>query len=184
MGSAAEDAGLAAADRLHLSFALGKALEDRGRYQESFTQYERGNALKRAGSRYRPELYEINTRLQKEVCTRELFAHHRGSGAAATDPIFIVGLPRAGSTLIEQILASHSAVEGTHELADMPRIVASLQGRDDPTDRPRYPGGAGTDGGRGFPQAGRKISQRDAHLPQRPGRASSTRCRTTSGTSV
>ncbi len=127
-------------DRYHLCFALGKALEDREQYAASFEYYARGNALKRAASRYRPEVIEFNTRLQIEVCTRELFARHQGSGAPAGDPIFIVGLPRSGSTLIEQILASHSAVEGTHELADIPRIVVELQGRDWQLENPRYPG--------------------------------------------
>jgi tetratricopeptide (TPR) repeat protein len=130
----------ATADRLHLCFALGKAYEDRREYQTSFDYYARGNALKRADSRYRPELQELNTRLQSAVCTRELFERHRGSGAHDPDPIFIVGLPRSGSTLIEQILASHSQVEGTHELADVPRIVAGLQGREAPAEQPRYPG--------------------------------------------
>ncbi|MGH8133123.1 MAG: tetratricopeptide repeat-containing sulfotransferase family protein, partial [Steroidobacteraceae bacterium] len=126
-------------DRYHLCFALGKALEDRQQYEKSFEYYTRGNALKRSASRYRPEPFELNTRLQIEVCTPGLFARHPDGGARAPDPIFIVGLPRAGSTLIEQILASHSAVEGTHELADLPRIVADLQGRDPDPDRPRYP---------------------------------------------
>jgi predicted Zn-dependent protease len=126
-------------DRYHLCFALGKALEDRGEYASSFEYYARGNALKRAASRYRPEVIEQNTRLQIEVCTRELFASQQGSGAGAVDPIFIVGLPRSGSTLIEQILASHSAVEGTHELADITRMVVELQGRDWQLANPRYP---------------------------------------------
>ena len=130
---------VAVPDRYHLCFALGKALEDLEEYAESFTYYERGNALKRAASRYRPEVLEQNTRLQIEVCTRELFARNRGSGAPDNDPIFIVGLPRSGSTLIEQILASHSAVEGTQELADIPRIVVDLQGRDWNPAEPRYP---------------------------------------------
>jgi tetratricopeptide (TPR) repeat protein len=126
-------------DRYHLCFALGKALEDRGRYEESFVYYGRGNALKRSESRYRPEVVELNTRQQIEVCTPELFARTRDGVPGAGEPIFIVGLPRSGSTLIEQILASHSAVEGTHELADMPRIVAGLQGRDWEPQNPRYP---------------------------------------------
>ena len=126
-------------DRYHLCFALGKALEDRQQYAQSFEYYARGNALKRSESRYRPEVFELNTRLQIEVCTREAFARHEGGGARAADPIFIVGLPRSGSTLIEQILASHSAVEGTQELADIPRIVAELKGRDPDPDTPRYP---------------------------------------------
>jgi len=126
-------------DRYHLCFALGKALEDREQYDSSFEYYARGNALKRAASRYRPEVIELNTRLQIEVCTRELFARHAGSGVPAADPIFIVGLPRSGSTLIEQILASHTNVEGTQELADVPRMVAELQGRDWQLEKPRYP---------------------------------------------
>jgi tetratricopeptide (TPR) repeat protein len=130
---------VSASDRYHLCFALGKALEDRGEYAESFACYERGNALKRAASRYRPEVLEQNTRLQIEVCTPELFARNRGSGAQDKDPIFIVGLPRSGSTLIEQILASHSAVEGTQELADIPRMVVDLQGQDWNRAEPRYP---------------------------------------------
>jgi tetratricopeptide (TPR) repeat protein len=126
-------------DRYHLCFALGKALEDRQRYAQSYEYYARGNALKRAESHYQPELLERNTRQQIAVCTPQLFARHRGGGASAADPIFIVGLPRAGSTLIEQILASHSMVAGTHELADVPRIVAELRGREPDPDNPRYP---------------------------------------------
>jgi tetratricopeptide (TPR) repeat protein len=126
-------------DRYHLCFALGKALEDRRQYGQSFEYYARGNALKRADSHYRPQVLELNTRLQIEVCTPDLFARKKDSGMRAPDPIFIVGLPRSGSTLIEQILASHSAVEGTHELADIPRIVVDLKGRDSDIDNPRYP---------------------------------------------
>ena len=127
-------------DRYHLCFALGKAFEDRGEYAQSWRYYQRGNALKRSESRYRPEIIETNTRKQIEVCTREFFAHRKEAGITNADPIFIVGLPRAGSTLLEQILASHSRVEGTQELADIPRIVLELQGRDPDLDNPRYPG--------------------------------------------
>jgi tetratricopeptide (TPR) repeat protein len=127
-------------DRYHLCFALGKAYEDRGQYAESFQYYERGNALKKTESRYRPEPIERNARLQATVCTAEFFAARAGVGCQRPDPIFIVGLPRAGSTLIEQILASHSEVEGTMELADIPRLVARLQGREPDDNRPRYPG--------------------------------------------
>ena len=126
-------------DRYHLCFALGKALEDRQQYVGSFEYYARGNALKRSTSRYRPEIFELNTRLQIEVCTPALFARNKDGGAVAADPIFIVGLPRSGSTLLEQILASHSAVEGTQELADIARIVMDLQGRNVERGDPRYP---------------------------------------------
>ena len=127
-------------DRYHLCFALGKAFEDRADYAESWRYYSQGNALKRSESRYRAEIIEINTREQIEVCTREFFASCEGFGVPRPDPIFIVGLPRAGSTLIEQILASHSGVEGTHELGEIPRIVLDLQGRQPDLDNPRYPG--------------------------------------------
>jgi tetratricopeptide (TPR) repeat protein len=127
-------------DRYHLCFALGKALEDRGEFAESFTFYERGNALKKSESRYRPEPVERNTRMQKTVCTHEFFAARQGLGAQDPAPIFIVGLPRSGSTLLEQVLASHSQVEGTMELADIPRIVQELQGPGADSESLRYPG--------------------------------------------
>jgi len=127
-------------DRYHLCFALGKALEDRGDYAESFGYYQRGNALKKRDLRFKIEPIERNAALQAAVCTREFFAARSGWGCDARDPIFIVGLPRAGSTLLEQILASHSQVEGTTELPNILRFVADLQGRDpDTTREPRYP---------------------------------------------
>jgi tetratricopeptide (TPR) repeat protein len=127
-------------DRYHLCFALGKALEDRAEYARSFAYYDRGNALKKTECRYRPGITERNTRLQKAVCTAEFFAARAGWGYTSAAPIFIVGLPRSGSTLIEQILASHSSVEGTMELADIPRMVQDLEGRTDQHGEPRYPG--------------------------------------------
>ena len=127
-------------DRYHLCFALGKACEDRGEYAGSWRYYERGNALKRSESRYRPEIIENNTRRQIEVCTRDFFAARAGFGAPQPDPIFILGLPRSGSTLLEQILASHSQVAGTQELSDIQRMVLEMQGRDPDLDNPRYPG--------------------------------------------
>ncbi len=126
-------------DRSHLCFALGKGLEDKGEYAESFRYYERGNALKRSESKYRAEIIENNTRQQIEVCTPQFFARHLRSGAQDPDPIFIVGLPRSGSTLLEQILASHSRVEGTQELANVQQIVRNLRGRDPDLNNPRYP---------------------------------------------
>ena len=129
----------AAADRYHIAFALGKALEDLGDYAESFHYYELGNALKRAESNYRAEIIENNARQQIEVCTAEFFASRVGYGAQNPDPIFIVGLPRSGSTLIEQILASHSQVEGTQELANIQQIVSPLRGREPDLNNSRYP---------------------------------------------
>jgi tetratricopeptide (TPR) repeat protein len=127
-------------DRYHVCFALGKALEDRTEFAESFIYYERGNALKKTECRYKPEPLERNARLQAAVCTREFFEARQGFGCGSDAPIFIVGLPRSGSTLIEQILASHSLVEGTMELADIPRLVQELQGRETTQSDPRYPG--------------------------------------------
>jgi predicted Zn-dependent protease len=126
-------------DRYHLCFALGKAFEDCGEAAESWAWYERGNALKRSESQYRPEILETNTRLQREVCTQAFFEARQGWGASAPDPIFILGLPRSGSTLLEQILASHSQVEGTQELSNIQRFVLDLQGAAPDIDQPRYP---------------------------------------------
>jgi len=126
-------------DRYHLCFALGKALEDRNQTAESWYYYDRGNALRRSESRYRAEIIEANTRRQLEICTRDFFLDRIGWGDPSPDPIFIVGLPRSGSTLLEQILASHSKVEGTQELADIQRIVLELQGREPDLDNPLYP---------------------------------------------
>ena len=127
-------------DRYHLCFSLGKAYEDQSEFRESWRFYELGNALKRAESRYQPEFTEINTRRQIEVCTNQFFTARRGAGVPDPDPIFIVGLPRSGSTLLEQILASHSQVEGTHELANVPRIAAEIEGPRADLHDPRYPG--------------------------------------------
>jgi len=131
--------GIATIDRYHLCFALGKAYEDRKEYAGSWQYYERGNSLKRTESRHRLEYSEINTRKQTEICTAEFFAQRAEVGTPDPDPIFIVGLPRSGSTLIEQILASHTQVEGTQELPEIARIVRGLEGpRSDP-ENPRYP---------------------------------------------
>jgi tetratricopeptide (TPR) repeat protein len=133
------DASLPPVDRYHLCFALGKALEDRHEFAESFRYYQEGNALKRAESNYRPELIERNTKLQIEVCTPDLFLRNKGAGAPNPDPIFIIGLPRSGSTLLEQILASHSQVEGTQELPNVQQMANNLRGRDPDPSNPRYP---------------------------------------------
>ena len=117
---------LADDDRYHLHFALGKALEDAREYGESFEHYAAGNRLRRAGIAYSPDELSAHVRRCKTLMTREFFTERRGFGTAAADPIFIVGLPRAGSTLIEQILASHSQVEGTMELPDIPAIAKEL----------------------------------------------------------
>jgi len=126
-------------DRYHLCFALGKALEDQGDFAGSFRHYQQGNALKRPECRYRAELIETNTRAQIKVCTADFFASRSGWGSASPDPIFIIGLPRSGSTLLEQILASHSQVEGTQELPNVQQIVSRLRGFGPEAEEPRYP---------------------------------------------
>jgi tetratricopeptide (TPR) repeat protein len=118
-------------DRLHFEFSLGKALEDEGRYEESFQHYAAGNALRRASLPYRASENTEFVRRSRELFTHEFFAARAGFGCPARDPIFILGLPRAGSTLIEQILASHSRVEGTMELPDLPQIARELAQRGD-----------------------------------------------------
>jgi tetratricopeptide (TPR) repeat protein len=119
---------LAPMDRLHLRYALGKALEDRGAHQGAFENYAAAAALRRQSLAYDPnELTDFVVR-SKALFTGPFFAARQGAGSTATDPIFIVGLPRSGSTLIEQILASHSAVEGTMELSDIGIMASGLSG--------------------------------------------------------
>jgi tetratricopeptide (TPR) repeat protein len=118
-----------AAQHLPVSFALGKALEDRKQYEESFRHYSLGNALRRAEARYNREARERSVQLREALFTPEFFAARRGMGCPRPDPIFIVGMPRAGSTLLEQILASHSQVDGTLELPEIPRLVKQFRAR-------------------------------------------------------
>ncbi|WP_312160463.1 sulfotransferase [Phenylobacterium sp.] len=126
-------------DRIYLCFALGKALEDRGDYASSWAYYERGNAARRGSGRYRPDVAESCALRLKEVFTAEVFAARAGWGVDDPAPIFILGLPRSGSTLIEQILASHSRVEGTQELTEIDRYVGELCGRDPDCGLPLHP---------------------------------------------
>jgi predicted Zn-dependent protease len=117
---------LAVEDRLHFHFALGKAFEDKGEYAASFEQYAQGNQLRHAQLSYQPDEMSTHVRRVKSLYTAQFFADRKHHGTAAQDPIFIVGLPRSGSTLLEQILASHSLVEGTMELPDIAGIAKSL----------------------------------------------------------
>jgi len=126
-------------DRFHLFFALGKALEDRGEYEQSFGCYEQGNRLRRQDLRYDPDRAEAAMKAQAKVCTSTLFERHERAGARNLDPIFIVGLPRSGSTLLEQILASHSQVDGTTELPNIISLAHRLNGRRLLSDEARYP---------------------------------------------
>jgi len=116
-------------DYFHLCFALGKALEDRRQYDESFHYYQLGNNLKKKLEGFNADKAEEGTRRMRGICSREFLSDSAGKGDAAPDPIFIVGLPRSGSTLLEQILASHSQVDGTKELVYIPAIVRRLGGK-------------------------------------------------------
>ncbi len=115
--------------RLHFEFALGKALEDAGEDADAFTHYARGNALRRAQLPYDAALARERTRRAMATYTPGFFAERAGAGCPAPDPIFVVGMPRAGSTLIEQILASHPQVEGTMELPAIIAITRQLRER-------------------------------------------------------
>jgi tetratricopeptide (TPR) repeat protein len=114
-------------NRVHLHFALGKAFEDAGDYAASFEHYEKGNALNRAFSPYDPEKNTARLRRLAAVFTPELFAARAGGGCPDPSPIFIIGMPRSGSTLLEQILSSHSAVEGTTELPELITLARELR---------------------------------------------------------
>jgi tetratricopeptide (TPR) repeat protein len=126
-------------DCFHLHFALGKALEDRGRWEESFRHYSEGNRLRRAMIDYRPEDMTRHVDRCESLFTPAFLDAQRGQGCPTPDPIFILGMPRSGSTLIEQILASHSQVEGTMELPDIPAIAQRLGGRSRRSEDSAYP---------------------------------------------
>jgi tetratricopeptide (TPR) repeat protein len=123
----AED-GLADEDRFHLQFALAKACEDSGRDGAAFRLYAEANALRRKALAYDPAEFGGHVARCKALFSPAFFAAHAAGGAVAADPIFIVGLPRSGSTLVEQILASHSQVEGTQELPDLETIAWRIGG--------------------------------------------------------
>ena len=127
-------------DKTQMHFALGKAYEDSKDYDAAFSHYQAGNTLKRETSNHSKEQLDIRISTQLDVCTAELFERLKDVGHDAPDPIFILGLPRAGSTLLEQILASHSKVDGTMELHDILDLAKRLRGRDKASDpSPRYP---------------------------------------------
>jgi len=126
-------------DRQQLCFALGKSYEDRGDYHRSFEYYSRGNALKLAECGYRAATTEQEFAEQRAVCTRDFFAKRSDFGVSSNEPIFIVGLPRSGSTLLEQILASHPQVDGTIELPNIIALVQRFAARHRLMAAPRYP---------------------------------------------
>jgi tetratricopeptide (TPR) repeat protein len=118
---------LAAQDRWQLHFSLGKAYADLKRYETSFGHYAKGNALHRLGIKHDPNVMTAYVARCESVFTADFFRRKTGSGCSDNDPIFLVGMPRAGSTLVEQILASHSQIEGTRELFDLAALSRHLQ---------------------------------------------------------
>ncbi|HEY0316403.1 MAG TPA: sulfotransferase [Sphingomonas sp.] len=126
-------------DRFHLHFALGKALEDAGRYEASFRHYTQGNHLRRQRVDYDSEATHDQVVRAEALFDEGFFAARAGQGCAAPDPIFVLGMPRSGSTLVEQILASHSQVEGTRELPDIQALAHRLSGRRMRNDPSHYP---------------------------------------------
>jgi tetratricopeptide (TPR) repeat protein len=126
-------------DRFHFHFALGKALEDTRDYATSFVHYAEANRLRRSVVHYDPDRTSAIVRRSRALFTAGFFADRAGAGAPDVDPIFVIGLPRAGSTLVEQILASHSLVEGTMELPDVTAIVQGLNDSRAHDTASRYP---------------------------------------------
>ena len=140
MANLAADNNLSFMDRVYVAFALGKACEDAGDYRVSFEHYARGNQLKKNQSRYDADKMTVELAAPQKVCDSALFALKRGCGHPAPDPIFIVGLPRAGSTLLEQILSSHSQIDGTLELPNILSYAQQLRRRKrDSGAAPGYP---------------------------------------------
>jgi tetratricopeptide (TPR) repeat protein len=126
-------------DQAHLAFALGKALEDRRDFDGSFEFYQRGNRIRRIEHRHNPKINVLEAVRQVRALPGAFFEQRKGWGCPAPDPIFIVGLPRAGSTLLEQILASHSQVEGTQELQDIIVISRRLADKNRNNPSGKYP---------------------------------------------
>ncbi len=126
-------------DQSHLAFALGKAFEDKGDYEQSFRYYQRGNDIRKVHHRHNVKINVFNTARQIKTLSPEFFAERQGWGCPAPDPIFIVGLPRSGSTLLEQILASHSQVEGTAELMDIIQTSRRLAEKSRQNPAGKYP---------------------------------------------
>ena len=126
-------------EKVFMYFSLGKAYEDMGKYKESFNFYKSGNEYQKSNSSYSNKNFSEECKNQITVCTEDLFSIKKDWGCDAKDPIFILGLPRAGSTLTEQILASHSMVEGTHELPNILAIAHKLNLRKAQDEESRYP---------------------------------------------
>tara|TARA_E500000178_G_scaffold165900_1_gene165279 strand:- start:636 stop:2591 length:1956 start_codon:yes stop_codon:yes gene_type:complete len=126
-------------EKTYMHFALGKAFEDSKDYQKSFHHYKAGNDIKKQNIKFDLKVFDEECINQKEVCTGDLFEAKKDWGSDSIEPIFILGLPRVGSTLLEQILASHSMVEATHELPNILAISHKLNLRKALEKSSRYP---------------------------------------------
>jgi tetratricopeptide (TPR) repeat protein len=139
MQSVESDPSIGSTDRIQVCFALGKAFEDQKDFAKSFEYYQRGNSLKLPETHHSKEQLAKRIDSQIAICDKALFENHTGTGNLSPDPIFVVGLPRSGSTLLEQILASHSQVDGTMELHNILDLAKRLRGRSETDEIPRYP---------------------------------------------
>lgn len=126
-------------EKAFMHFALGKAYEDREKFNLSFEHYKAGNQIKNNKALFNIDDFERDCNNQKDVCTNELFEMKKDWGSENKAPIFILGLPRVGSTLIEQILSSHSMVEATHELPNIISTALRLNERKAQDITSRYP---------------------------------------------
>jgi hypothetical protein len=130
---------LSAADRLHLHFALGTAHEDRAAWAASFDHYSKGNAVRRSQIRFdAAEIWNISRRTTAFLSSK-VFRDLLGAGCGSTAPLFVVGMPRSGSTLVEQILASHSLIEGTKELAEISLLAGVIANKTNSRGKGLYP---------------------------------------------
>jgi len=126
-------------EKIYMHFALGKAYEDMSEYKISFNHYKQGNDLKLPYTKYRTKDFINECLNQKEICSEDLFDVKKDWGHSSSEPIFILGLPRVGSTLVEQILASHSMVDATHELPNILATSHKLNLRRAQNKESRYP---------------------------------------------
>ena len=134
-----ENINLLSKDRVHFHFALAYALEKEGEYEEAFSHLEKGNEIKKINNRYSINGMKDEIQSQIQICDSNFFSSHGEGGLNKNDPIFILGLPRSGSTLIEQILASHSQIDGTLELPNILSMAHSLRGHDKLANQGKYP---------------------------------------------
>ena len=134
-----ENVNLLSKDRVYFHFALAYALEKEGEYEEAFSHLEKGNEIKKINNRYSIKGMKDEIHSQIQICDSNFFSSHGEGGLNKNDPIFILGLPRSGSTLIEQILASHSQIDGTLELPNILSMAHGLRGHDRLSNEGQYP---------------------------------------------